>query len=111
MTYSQFDLVKLPFPFTDKDSNKVRPAIIVSHLNYTINTNHYIVIMVTSSKQTNWVDDIHISDLNSAGLPVPSKIRFKLFSLDERLVICRLGQLGKDDKEKLVEILKKYMAL
>jgi mRNA interferase MazF len=111
MTYNQFDVVKIPFPFTDKNADKKRPAVIISNPDYRLNNSHYILIMITSAKQSHWVDDINIENLENAGLPVPSKIRFKLFSLDERLVIGKLGRLSREDTTKVSNILSKYLPL
>lgn len=36
--------------------------------------------------------------MNAAGLPAPSKVRFKLFTLDHRLVRGELGRLGEQDE-------------
>ncbi len=110
MIYNQYDVIKVPFPFTDRESRKARPAAIISHPDYALNSNHYILIMITSGKQSRWVDDIQISDLESAGLPVPSKIRFKIFSLNERLIIGKLGELNDKDKIKLARVLSKYLS-
>jgi mRNA interferase MazF len=38
-----------------------------------------------------------VRDLESAGLPSPSVVRFKLFTLDHRLVRGRLGTLCEGD--------------
>ena len=109
VVYDKYDIIKVPFPFTDRNSDKVRPAVIISHIEYAIDTNHYIMIMITSSNQTKWTNDIEVQDLNVAGLPVPSKIRFKIFSLDERLVISKLGTLSIVDQHNLDKVLKKYL--
>jgi len=41
--------------------------------------------------------DCALSDLSSPGLPTPSKVRFKLFTLDHRLVRGEIGELSADD--------------
>ena len=48
MIYNQFDIVLVPFPFTDKNSSKKRPALILSNKDYQIKTNHLILTMITS---------------------------------------------------------------
>ena len=57
--------------------------------------------MITSLKpsQDLWQADIEIGDIKVAGLPVPSIIRFKIFTLDHRLILGRLGALSKLDKQ------------
>ena len=55
--------------------------------------------MITSEANAPWPLDCTISDLATAGLPAPSKVRFKLFTLDHCLVRGQLGKLsGADEK-------------
>ena len=49
--------------------------------------------MITSARQSSWPLDWPIEDLLAAGLPQPCVVRLKLFTLDERLVLGRLGAL------------------
>lgn len=104
--YDQFDIVKLPFPFTDKMAIKKRPALIISSPNYQLNNSHVILVMITSANHSAWKDDIKIRDLKLAGLSSPSVIRFKLFSLDEDLVINYLGRLSSDDTKSVSVVLE-----
>jgi mRNA interferase MazF len=109
MIYNKFDVIKVPFPFTDKEAIKRRPALVISASEYQINYNHCILAMITSAKQTSWQDDIIITNLLVAGLPAPSKIRLKIFSLDCDLIIGKLGYLIDEDKDSVFTKLKKYI--
>jgi mRNA interferase MazF len=109
MIYNKFDVIKVSFPFTDKASVKKRPALVISSSEYQINYNHCILAMITSAKQTSWQDDIIITNLQIAGLPSPSKIRLKIFSLDCDLIIDKLGYLADEDKDAVFGKLKKYL--
>lgn len=55
--------------------------------------------MITSLANPPWPLDCPLTDLAAAGLPTPSKVRFKLFTLDHRLVRGTLGQLSSADTE------------
>jgi len=46
-----------------------------------------------------------ILDLESSGLPAPSKVRLKLFTLDLRLVRGTLGRLSARDESAVRAIL------
>jgi len=99
MDLNTYDVVKVPFPFTDKAATKNRPALVLSsaaHFNAAIG--HSVMAMITSTMHTPWPLDCPILDLESAGLPAPSLVRFKLFTLDHRLVRAVLGQLSKSDQ-------------
>lgn len=54
--------------------------------------------MITSIG-TDWPSDVDIADWQDAGLNVPCRIRFKLFTLDDTLIIRRLGRLTKNDAQ------------
>ena len=57
--------------------------------------------MITSEANPPWPLDCPITDLSAAGLPAPSKVRFKLFTLDHRLVRGILGTLAPADAERI----------
>jgi mRNA interferase MazF len=97
--YKRYDVVKVPFPFTDQHASKSRPALIISSATaFNDYIGHSVMAMITSAQHTPWPLDTSIVDLNSAGLPVASIIRLKLFTLDHRLIICTLGYLSDQDK-------------
>ena len=97
--YKQYDIVKVPFPFTDRQAKKVRPALVISSADaFNSPIGHSVMAMITSAKQSAWPLDTPINDLQNAGLPAPSLIRLKLFTLDHRLIISTLGQLSADDQ-------------
>ena len=55
--------------------------------------------MITSQSNAPWPLDCPLCDLATAGLPAPSKVRFKLFTLDHRLVRGELGKLSAADQQ------------
>jgi mRNA interferase MazF len=97
--FKPYSVVTVPFPFTDKDYTKKRPALVISQEEYQKYTHHCVLAMITSAKKSLWENDVPIQDIETAGLPGPSVIRLKLFTLDERLIIGELGKLSKKDKE------------
>lgn len=113
-TYDLYEVVKVPFPFTDTKTVKVRPALILSsakHFNAKIGLS--VMAMITSMKPTQelWPADIVIENLLLAGLPVQSIVRFKIFTLDHRLILGRLGHLSEIDKYQVQQNLKKILIL
>ncbi len=98
VTCNRFGIVKIPFPFTDRQARKNRPVVIIStaqSFNHLIG--HSIMAMITSAQHTLWPLDTPINDLDSAGLPAASIIRLKLFTLVHRLIIDNFGQLSAKD--------------
>lgn len=111
-TYNSYEIVKVPFPFTESPASKVRPALIISSAKFfNARLGMSIMAMVTSFKSGKelWPTDLPIKNLLETNLPSPSLIRFKLFTLDHRLIIGRIGVLSPEDQDnvrrKLTEIL------
>jgi mRNA interferase MazF len=51
--YNQFDIVKVPFPFTDKQTTKTRPALVLSsHEAFNEKVGHSVIAMFTSAKHS-----------------------------------------------------------
>jgi mRNA interferase MazF len=111
MRFEPYDVVVVPFPFTDKLAVKRRPALIISnHLFNDDHHNHLILAMITTAKNSEWSSDIHLHDWQSANLTVPCKVRFKLFTLDRRLVIQRLGSLSPTDQDTVKTAITHFIA-
>ena len=96
-----FDVVVVPFPFTDRGATKRRPALVLSSSAFNQKAAHSVLAMITSAGQSSWPGDHLIKDLDTAGLPAECVIRLKLFTLDHRLVIRKAGTLGPADQKKL----------
>jgi mRNA interferase MazF len=96
-----FDIVVVPFPFTDRASTKRRPAIVISTGPFNKAQSNSVLAMITSAEQSEWLGDCPIFDLKAAGLTNDCVIRLKLFTLDHRLVIRKAGALSSGDQKQL----------
>lgn len=106
MDYDRFDVVIVPFPFTDKAQVKRRPALVLSsHRAFGRLAGHSVLAMITSAKNPPWPLDVPISDLSQAGLPAPSVVRMKLFTLDHRFIIAGNGELAGKDRKAVIKSL------
>lgn len=99
--YRPFEVVVVPFPFTDKAASKRRPALVLSSERFNSAIHHSVLAMITSQAHSAWPLDIVIQDLSMAGLKSPSIIRMKLFTLDHRLIQKRIGHLGQPDQRSV----------
>jgi mRNA interferase MazF len=106
--YNQFDVVVVPFPFTDSGTTKRRPALILSDAG-TFNTqmSKCVMAMITTATHKPWALDVIISDLSLAGLNAASVVRMKLFTLDYSLIVRRIGHLGETDSEEVMRSIEK----
>jgi len=109
-SYERFDVVRVPFPFTDRQADKNRPALVISDgVAFNRPTGHSVMAMITSAGHAPWPLDVPIADLKAAGLPAPSMLRFKLFTLDHRLVHGKLGRLAHKDQVKLQKAMRRLL--
>jgi mRNA interferase MazF len=100
--YSPFQIVIVPFPFTDSQKSKRRPAVVLSkHKKFTESVGQTVLAMITSRKNKSWPLDVTIADLDKTGLTAPSIIRMKIFSIDNSFIIRSIGILSKKDQKKL----------
>lgn len=98
MSFERFSVVRVPFPFTDRNASKNRPALVLSDAaSFNTPAGHSVMAMITSAANPPWPLDCPIADLAAAGLPAPSVVRFKLFTLDHRLVRGQIGALSDRD--------------
>lgn len=107
VTYNQFDIVVVPFPFVDSSTAKKRPAIVLSsNKPFNKEAGHSIMAMITSARNNPWPCDIEISDLASAGLSKASIIRMKFFTIDHKLILDSIGTLSSKDQTSLRKMIK-----
>jgi mRNA interferase MazF len=67
--------------------------------------------MITSAAHRRRPLDVPIADLSAAGLPAPSLVRMKLFTLDDRLIERRAGALGREDARRVRATLARALGL
>ena len=102
MEISDFgDVLLVPFPFVDLPLSKRRPAVVLSAKHFNAANGQSLLAMITTAGGSAWPDDIVIEDLAAAGLPKPSVIRFKIFTLPNAMTLKLLGRLGERDAAEL----------
>ena len=110
MSFDRWAVVVVPFPFTDRDRQKRRPAVVLSKREeFGVPAGHSVLAMVTSASHAPWPLDVLLADRETAGLPAPSLVRMKLFTLDDRLIQRQVGTLGADDRDALSGALAKLL--
>lgn len=108
--YKPFEVVVVPFPFTDRTATKKRPALVLSSEAFNTNIRHSVMAMITTASHSAWPLDIAITDLNSAGLSAPSVIRMKLFTIDHVLILKRIGHLSAQDQGLVTSALQSLLS-
>jgi mRNA interferase MazF len=86
-----------PFPFVDSAQSKPRPCLVLSVAAFNEANGHSLAAMITRPLATTWPSDTPIDDIQAAGLPAPSVVRWKLFTLPNELLKRRAGNLARAD--------------
>src|SRR5215470_11307069 len=108
VTCNQWDVAVVPFPFSNQPGSKRRPALVLSDRAF--NGKGYTVLaMITTSGHRPWPGDVPLSDYIAAGLHAPCIVRLKLFTLDNRLLLKRIGGLSVSDQGKVSAQLRTYL--
>ena len=111
MTFEPFDVVVVPFPFTDREAERRRPSLVVSSSDFNASHDQSILAMITSADGAEWPSDIAIRDWREAGLSVPCKVRLKLFTLDDTLILRKTGVLSDRDAEAVRDSLARFLVV
>ena len=57
--------------------------------------------MIPTKAHPKWPGDTEIAQYEEAGLRTPCFVRLKIFTLDSRLILRRIGRLSQDDVKKV----------
>ncbi len=109
-TFKAGDIVRVPFPYTDRNTRQHRPALVISNSTTGENKDFLWVLMITSAENKRWDNDVPIPLHHEAGLPAPSVIRPSKIATIETAHADRLGQVSEvifeQVKLKVAAILK-----
>jgi mRNA interferase MazF len=84
--FERGDIVRVPFPYTDRTTRQRRPALVVSVGGIGENDALLWVVMITSAENRPWPGDISFGGGHvRAGLPAPSVVRScKIATIESR---------------------------
>ena len=103
-----WDVVVVPFPFSDRAAGKRRPALVLSESVFN-RAGHTILAMITTRSHHPWPGDCSLEDHDEAGLPLPCLVRLKLFTLDNRVILRRIGHLSDADRKRVETSLNEHV--
>jgi mRNA interferase MazF len=109
-TFDPWDVVKVPFPYTDRPVRQHRPALVIA--SGEIQAAHGLIwlLMITSAENRGWPGDVAVSDLQAAGLPVPSIVRPAKIATIEARDAQRLGVLPPSDRAAVISFMRRVFA-
>lgn len=105
MEIAPFDVVIVPFPYSDRLAEKRRPAIVVSSGALHAEAEIVWVAMVTTTPPRS-MHDFRLVDLSPTGLAVSCGVRpAKLAAIESSRILRRIGALGHHDRAQMATTL------
>ena len=108
--FDVWDIVTVPFPYTNRPIEQRRPALILAVIEAAESPVMLWVAMITSAANRAWPKDIPITDPHMAGLPAPSVIRLAKIATIELAAARQLGRLAIPDRPMARQVLAHYLA-
>ena len=102
-TFEQGDVIKVPFPYTDRPTRQSRPALVVSTGKTEQLHGLLWVVMITSAQNRTWPKDVPVSNLKLAGLPSPSVIRVVKIATIEASDATKIGSLSSSRLNDVIQ--------
>jgi len=88
------DVVRVPFPYTDRETRQHRPALVVSNGGVGDGKRLLWVVMITSAQNRRWPGDVPLIENHAEiGLPVPSLVRSTKIATIEASHADRIGSV------------------
>lgn len=106
-SYEFGDVVLVGFPFTNLQTVKKRPAVVISSKAYQQNRPDVILMAVTSQiRQPLATGEAILKDWQAAGLAKPSVLKPLIATLEQRQIVRVMGKLSESDQENLDRVIR-----
>ena len=105
MQVSQKEIVLLPYPFSNLERTKVRPALVISNNHFNKKSDDCIMIPLTTIiKDEPYSVIIEQCNMSFGKLLKSSRIRAdKIFCIEKSLIRMKIGKLNDNSFEKIKE--------
>jgi len=103
MNVNQKELILLPYPFSNLEEKKIRPALVVSNNSFNNKSADCLAVPLTSViKEVSYSVLINQNDLKVGKLLKPSRVRAdKIFAVEKDLIVMKIGLLEDKTFEKI----------
>jgi mRNA interferase MazF len=109
-TFSRYDVVSVPFPYTDRSALERRPALVISAPMLESRFGLLWVLMITAAENRAWHSDVPIPDHRAVGLPIPSIIRPSKIATVEAARARPRGRISAATAAMVVDAVKSVIA-
>lgn len=112
MNVTQKEIVLLPYPFSNLEGSKVRPALVVSNNHFNRKSADCIMVPLTTViKNEPYSVIIEQENLRSGKLLRPSRIKAdKIFTVEKELIVMKIGTLNEDTFDDVKTEIMKVLA-
>lgn len=100
-----WDIVAVPFPYTDRPTRQRRPALVVRRIDP---GDLLWVLMITSAENRGWAGDVAIAGAPTA-LPVASLVRTSKIATVEAADARRIGQAPARVRSAVLGLLRDWL--
>jgi len=110
-TYNPGNVVAVRIRFTDGGATKKRPAVILTGDSYHNSRTDAVVVAISSQVGASYYGDYVFSDWKEAGLPLPSKAKGVVETIDRSTIERSFGTLTDRDFQQLKTCLRSMLGL
>lgn len=104
-TFAFGDIVLLKIPYSDGQTYKKRPALVLLDTQ-----DEDMIVCRITSKIYSTAFDIEIDDWQNCSLKLPSVIRtHKIATLEKELVVMKMGEINNQIKERVKDTLQRLI--
>jgi mRNA interferase MazF len=108
--FKRWDIVKVPFPFTEGAGDKRRPALVINNKILMQEHRLYWLLMITSVIKPAYSGDVVIKNGEVTGLVAPSIVRTaKITTLQEDYILGRIGHLATAESRQVIAAMDKWL--
>ena len=108
-TFDQFDVVSVPFPYTDRPVRQRRPALVVSAPAHEQATGLVWVVMITAAENRPWPGDVQLAEAHRAGLSIPSVVRPTKIATIEAVQASRIGSIAPPEQRAVRQAISEIL--
>jgi mRNA interferase MazF len=111
-SFRQADVIRVPFPYTDREARQHRPALVVSRGGLGQGASLLWVVMITSAANRGWPGDVSLAEsFAAAGLPIPSVVRTTKIATIEARHAQRIGRLTPQLWDEVAALLRHNLGI
>ncbi len=97
LTFSQRDILLVPFPFSNQSYSKVRPALVISNNSFNNQSKDVLVCGITSKYQKNYAINLSTENLEEGEIKIKSSVKVQnIAKLDKKLFFKKIGKVNID---------------